>query len=143
MSGHVFRHIHRVTYAECTSGNHVYYARYLDILEESRGEFFRSLGVPLLGWQAEGAAFPVVESRLQYKSPARYDDLLTIELWLRELGRVRLTFAYRIVNQDARLIAEGDTAHVCTTLTDKPRRIPGSLVTLLDPYRPQTATASE
>src|ERR1044072_734592 len=141
MAGQVFCHIHRVTYAECTCGNHVYYARYFDILEESRGEFFRFLGVPLLDWQAGDATFPVVESRLQYKSPARYDDLLTIELWLTELGRVRIAFGYRIVNQDAKLIAEGDTTHVCTTLSDKPKRIPGSLVTLLLPYRREIETS--
>ena len=82
MSGNVFRHAHRVTYAECTVGNHVYYARYLDFLEEARGEFFRSLGVPLRGLQEADTAFPAVESRLQYKSPARYDDVLRIELWL-------------------------------------------------------------
>ena len=134
MSGQIFRHTHRVTYAECTCGNHVYYARYLDILEESRGEFFRFLGVPLSSWQTVGAVFPVVEARLQFKSPARYDDLLSVELWLTQLRGIRLAFGYRVMNQDARVIATGDTAHVCTTLTEKPKRIPGSLVTLLAPY---------
>jgi len=43
-----FRHIYRVVYADCTLGNHIYYSRYLDILEAARGEFFRHLGVPLL-----------------------------------------------------------------------------------------------
>ena len=38
-----FRHPHRVSYAECTVGNHVYHSRYLDWLEAARGEFIRSL----------------------------------------------------------------------------------------------------
>jgi len=29
----MFVHTHRVTYAECTVGNHIYHARYLDLLE--------------------------------------------------------------------------------------------------------------
>ena len=36
-----FRHHHRVTYAECTIGDHVYHSRYLDLLEAARGEFMR------------------------------------------------------------------------------------------------------
>ena len=36
-----FRHPHRVSYAECTVGNHVYHSRYLDWLEAARGEFIR------------------------------------------------------------------------------------------------------
>ena len=58
MSGQVFRFEHRVPYALCTLGNHVYYSRYLDILEEARGEFFRHLGQPLLAWQEATPSFP-------------------------------------------------------------------------------------
>ena len=39
-----FRYPHRVTYAECTVGDHIYHSRYLDLLEAARGEFMRSLG---------------------------------------------------------------------------------------------------
>ena len=131
MSGNIFRHSHRVTYAECTIGNHVYYARYLDILEEARGEFFRSLGVPLLKLQEEDTAFPVVESHLKYKSPARYDDVLSIDLWLTGFDRLRLHFGCRIINPAGKLVLEGATVHVCTTLTEKPKRLPEALTDLL------------
>jgi hypothetical protein len=36
MGDQTFRHTHRVTYAECTVGNHIYYARYLDLLEAAK-----------------------------------------------------------------------------------------------------------
>ena len=49
VSANVFRYIRRVTYAECTLGNHIYHARYLDLLEAARGEFFRQLGLPPYG----------------------------------------------------------------------------------------------
>ena len=71
-----FQYHHRVTYAECTVGNHIYYARYLDLLEAARGEFWRSLGKSFLDWQSEGVIFPVLEARLRYHAPARYDDLV-------------------------------------------------------------------
>src|SRR5688572_10500284 len=104
MSENVFRHSHRVTYAECTVGNHIYYARYLDLLEEARGEFFRELGISLLQLQTDDTIFPVIESHLRYKSPARYDDVLTIEVWPTKIQGVRLNFASRVLNQNGTLI---------------------------------------
>ena len=85
-----FRYLHRVTYAECTVGDHVYHSRYLDLLEAARGELLRALGCPVLAWQDAGYIFPVIEAHLRYKAPARYDDLLTIEVRVLRVERVRL-----------------------------------------------------
>ena len=134
MPGKVFLHTHRVTYAHCTVGNHIYYARYLDLLEEARGEFFRSFQVPLLQLQNDGTIFPVIESRLRYKIPARYDDLLAMEVWLTRLQGVRLNFACRVTNQNGGLVLEGETFHACTGLNEKPKRIPEPLIERLQPY---------
>ena len=129
-----FRHPHRVSYAECTLGNHVYYSRYLDWLEAARSEFIRSLGSTVLQWQECDFIFPVIEARLRYKSPARYDDLLAIEVWPAAIERVRVNFAHRIVNQDGRLILEADTFHVCAGANGKPKRLPEELAGQLAPY---------
>jgi acyl-CoA thioester hydrolase len=133
-----FRHPHRVSYADCTVGNHVYHSRYLDWLEAARGEFVRSLGVTVLQWQDRDVIFPVIEARLRYKSPARYDDLLTIEVWLTAIERVRLNFAHRIVNQDGKLILEAETFHVCAGANEKPKRLPEELAAKLKPYMKAT-----
>jgi acyl-CoA thioester hydrolase len=129
----IFQHSHRVTYSECTLGNHIYYSRYLDILETARGEFFRQLGSTFLKWQQQDVIFPVIECRLRYKAPARYDDLLTIETWLTSLERIRFNFAYRILNQQKPLV-EAETFHVCTGLDEKPKKLPQDLEALLKPY---------
>jgi len=134
MSGQVFRCEHRVPYALCTLGNHVYYSRYLDILEAARGEFFRHLGQPLLSWQERDTNFPVVECRLRYKGAARYDDLLTVELWLTTAGKVRLDFAYRILKADGQVVLEAETRHACASSQDKPKRLPEELGDALEPF---------
>src|SRR5207248_6711926 len=110
------------------------YGRYLAFLEEARGELFRYLGAPFLRWQQEDTIFPVVECRLRYKAPARYDDSLTVEVWLTALEKVRLNFAYRVLNQAQNEIAEASTFHVCTGLDEKPKRLPEELSRLLLPY---------
>ena len=134
MTAAVFRHSHRVTYSLCTVGNHIYYSRYLDLLEAARGEFFRHLGTTFLQLQEQGVIFPVIECHMRYRGAARYDDLLTIEIWLTELGRVRHTFSYRVLNHEGRELVEGTTVHACTSLDDKPRRLPESLAAALQPY---------
>jgi YbgC/YbaW family acyl-CoA thioester hydrolase len=129
-----FRHTHRVTYAECTVGNHVYHSRYLDLLEAARGEFIRSLGSTVLRWQENDMIFPVIEARLRYKFFARYDDLLAIEVWVTALEKVRLNFGHHILNQNGKLILEAETFHVCTGVDEKPKRLPEELVEKLKPY---------
>jgi acyl-CoA thioester hydrolase len=134
MTVETFRHAHRVTYAECTVGNHVYHSRYLDMLEAARGEFLRKLGTTVLEWQERGMTFPVIEARLRYKSPARYDDVLAIEVWPTAIERVRLNFAHRVIAQTGKLILEAETFHVCTGLNEKPKRLPEELAAKLAPY---------
>src|SRR5882724_1172554 len=129
-----FRHTHRVSYAECTVGNHIYHSRYLDLLEAARGEFLRSLGTTVLELQERDCIFPVVEARLRYKAPARYDDLLTIEVWPTLVEKVRVNFGHRILNQNGKLILEAETFHVCTGIDEKPKRVPEELAAKIQPH---------
>lgn len=133
-NGPMFRHTHRVSYAECTVGNHVYHSRYLDWLEAARGEFIRSLGQTVLQWQERDVIFPVIEARLRYKFPARYDDVLAIEVWPTLVERVRLNFGHRILNQGGKLILEAETFHACTGVDEKPKRMPAELAEKLKPF---------
>ncbi len=141
MTSPAFRHTHRVTYADCTVGNHIYYGRYLHLLEAARGEFFRHLGTTLLQWQDREVIFPVIECRLRYKSMARYDDVLAIEVWPAGVERVRLNFAHRITQQDGKLVLEAETHHVCTGMNERPRRLPEELAAALSPYVRDAAPA--
>jgi acyl-CoA thioester hydrolase len=135
MESAAFVHPYRITYSDCTAGNHVYYARYLEILEVARNEFFRAVGLTFQYWQEHDTIFPVIESRLIYRAPARYDDLLQVELRVTQAKRIRLDFGYRILKSATEVIVEGETAHVCTSLDEKPKRLPPELIDRLAPYR--------
>lgn len=134
MAAPPFVYTHRVTYAECTLADHVYHSRYLDVLEAARGEFFRHLGLSFRHWQEQDAIFPVVECRLRYKAPARYDDLLRVEVWLMSVEGVRLNFGYRILDPAQKVVLEGETWHTCTNVAGKVRRLPANLRPALQPY---------
>ncbi|MDX1953685.1 MAG: thioesterase family protein [Verrucomicrobiota bacterium] len=125
-----YRYQRRVVYSDCTVGNHVYYSRYLDFLEEARGEFFRNLGIPFLKLQEQGILFPVIEARLTYKAPARYDDVIVIDVAIKELKRLKLAFTYSIWREKT-LLLEAETLHVSMNLEEKPSRMPESLASIL------------
>ena len=128
MPGEIFRHRQRVIYAQCTLGNHVYHSRYLEILEAARGEFMRALGYPLRRLQDEDFIFPIISLRMKFLAPARYDEELVIELYLKELTRLRLTVGSRIVSEAGEVFVEAETDHVCTSIHEKPRRMPVELL---------------
>jgi acyl-CoA thioester hydrolase len=136
MSENAFRWDYRVSYADCTLGNHVYYSRYLDILERARGEFFRHIGKPLADLQQEDFTFPVLECHLKYHAPARYDDRLTIGVSITVAKGARLNFRHRILAQDSRCLIECETFHVCASIAEKPKRLPKELLHRLGPYLP-------
>lgn len=124
----MFRHQHRVVYAECTVGNHIYHSRYFDLLEAARGEFLRSLGSTVVQLHQNDSIFPVIEARIRYRAPARYDDLLAIEVWPTLIDKVRVNFGHRVLNQDGKLLVEAETFHVCTSTAEKLKRMPEELV---------------
>jgi acyl-CoA thioester hydrolase len=142
VSARIFRHTYRVVYADCTLGNHIYYARYLDLVEAARGEFFRYLGISLLQLHEHDTLFPVVECHLRYKSPARYDDVLSIELWTTLVQGARLNFGFRILKDEKILILEGETFHVCTGVNEKPKRLPEELAAKLRVHSPESPVQS-
>ena len=119
---------------DCTVGNHIYYGRYLDILEAARGGLFREVGQPFLFWQEKDTIFPAFECHLRYKGAARYDEVLSIDVWLSRMERVQLAFAYRVLDASGRLLVEASTDHACTSVKSKPKRIPAELAVALRPY---------
>ncbi len=104
------------------------------MLEGARGEFMRFLGHPVLKLQEQDFIFPVISLRMKFLAPARYDDELVVELWLTELTRLRLTVCGRICGVDGRIFVEAETDHVCTSIHEKPKRMPVDLVERCRPF---------
>ena len=118
----------RVPYSDITAGSHVYYSRYLEWLEAVRTEAFREMGTTLEEYQTKKKLmFPVVECLLKFNKAARYDDLIDIRSWFSEVGKVKFFWDYEIV-RDADILVDSKTLHICTTLDEKPVRLPADLV---------------
>ncbi len=87
---------HRVRYRECDPMGVVYHAHYVDYFEAARTESLREVGLPYRMIEESGVIMPVVEVAVQYRRPARYDDLLEIVTRVDETPRVRWQVRYEV-----------------------------------------------
>ena len=114
----------RVPYADTDGMGIVYHANYIKYFEIGRTECFRELGCPYSQFEAEGIWLPVASVRCDYKSPAIYDDLLTVNTWAGELKSATIVMAYEIYRKDTgELIVTGETKHPITDDKLKPIRL--------------------
>jgi acyl-CoA thioester hydrolase len=105
----------RVTYRDTDQMGHVYYANHLVWFEIGRTELVRQMGVSYREMEETlGIFLPVVSVQINYRAPARYDDLIEIQTRVAKLSHVGIEFRYRIIRreeQDEVLIAEGTSRH--------------------------------
>ncbi len=129
------RMLYRVPYADTDQMGVVYYANYLTYFERCRNELLRAAGRTYREFEAEGLGLPVVEAHVDYRAPARYDDLLELVGTVASAQgcRVRIDCAVLL---DGRILARGYTVHCCLDLrTRKPVRVPAELALHAAPAR--------
>lgn len=85
----------------------LYHAHYVTYFDIARTEMIRSFGLTNRKMEEEGVMLPVLSVNVDYKSPAHYDELLTIKTTLREKPRVKLIFDYEVYNENDELITTG------------------------------------
>lgn len=130
----------RVIYGDSDQMGVVYYANYLRYFEAGRNEFIRAKGLRYRDFEERyGLVLPVAEANVKYHSPARYDDLLTVEVTLAEARRASARFTYRIVREDGVLLATGHTVHACVDRGGKVKRMPPELVAALAAEEPASS----
>jgi acyl-CoA thioester hydrolase len=121
----------RVIYGDTDQMGVVYYANYLRFFEASRNELIRAKGLRYRDFEAEyGLRLPVIEAHVSYKQPARYDDVVTVEISLGEVRRASARFDYRLLRGEE-LLATGHTVHACVDLDGRVRRMPPELLARL------------
>jgi acyl-CoA thioester hydrolase len=119
----------RVRYQETDNMGIVYYANYLVWFEVGRTEYLRSLGIVYTGIEEKGLYLMVASVSCQYKSPARYDDLVRIQTWISEIKNSSMKFEYKLFVGE-RLIATGESIHVFTNKSGHPVRMPEEIRSL-------------
>lgn len=120
----------RVRYAETDAMGIVHHATYPVWMELGRSDFLRELGQSYAEWEARGVRLVVNEIRVRFRAPARYDELVQVRTFLRETGRRRIVFGYRI-ERDGILLAEGESIHLVAGSDNRARVLPEDLLALV------------
>lgn len=126
-TGH--RLLQRVYYEDTDFSGLIYHARYLHFLERGRTDYLRCLGVEqsaLLGIDDEGLVFVVHRMEIDFKSPARMDDVLEILTTTVKAGGAKMVLDQEIRRGEQLLIAAKVTIAVVNRL-GRPRRLPETL----------------
>jgi acyl-CoA thioester hydrolase len=123
----------RVRYAETDKMGIVHHSNYLVWFELGRSEFCRARGFSYKEMEEKDNALMVVaEAYCRYKSPAYYEDVLTVRTQLGEIRSRSIRFIYEIFRaSDQTLLAEGETLHLVTDENKKIRSLPDSYKDLL------------
>jgi acyl-CoA thioester hydrolase len=123
----------RVRYAETDQMGVVYHANYLVWFEVGRVELLRELGFDYARMESElDTGVVVVEARVRYKAPARYDDVIVVKTRVAHLRGSLLQFAYELMReQDGTLLAEGETTHMITNRKLEKKPLPPECVAAL------------
>ncbi|MDQ0466622.1 acyl-CoA thioester hydrolase [Caulobacter ginsengisoli] len=115
----------RVRWGECDMQGIVFNPHYLAYADVAMTEYLRWAGFPypeaLLPY---GADIFAVSSKVDFRSPAKFDDLLTIGVRVRRIGNTSMVFRIAIFRGED-LLSEIETTYVCATPDErKPVPVP-------------------
>ena len=119
----------RVYYEDTDFSGVVYHARYLHFLERGRTDYLRCLGCEqsaLLSADQEGLVFVVHRMEIDFKQPARMDDILTIQTVTEKAGGAKMVLSQEIRCGETLLIAARVVIAVINRM-GRPRRLPETI----------------
>jgi acyl-CoA thioester hydrolase len=129
-----------VRYAETDQMGIVHHSNYAVWFEAGRTDFLKKAGISYSDIEARGILLPLYEITCRYKSPAKYEDEISVFTSLKQLSRVRIILSYEVVHTESgRLLAEGETLHAWTDCQLHPlnaERTAPDVYALLDKIRP-------
>ncbi|HMN43449.1 MAG TPA: thioesterase family protein [Povalibacter sp.] len=127
MSADRFRYYLRVRYGECDAQKVVFNARYADYVDLATAEWLRALGFEH-ELQSGELDYQLVKQTLEWKAPARYDQVIEASVAAKHIGNTSFTLAteFRIAGAEP-VIATAETVYVhVDTRTLTKRSLPQS-----------------
>ncbi len=123
-----------VYYEDTDLSGFVYHANYLRFMERGRTECLRVAGAMLAALDApEPTAWAILSADVQFRRPARLDDVVEVHTRLQSISGARMTIAQQIL-LDGVLLVEGRIEACIITLSGKPRRVPPEVRERLTPF---------
>jgi len=132
----------RVRYADCDQQAVVFNAMYMTYIDVAFTEYFRFLGLDVMA-MAKAGEFDValVKTTLEFKAPARFDDVLEIGVVCRRMGNSSLTLAFGLFRSgEAEPLLLAETVYVNhNAATRQILRVPEAIRTRIRSLDPDVA----
>lgn len=114
-----FETTRRVEFCETDMAGIVHFSNFYRWMEQIEHEFFRSLNLTIVNHQPDGRTFgwPRVSCSCRFEAPARYNDVLTVRLYVQRIGVKSLTYEVQIFKGEQRL-SKGTMKTVCCVVQD-------------------------
>jgi acyl-CoA thioester hydrolase len=116
----------RVRYAETDRMGLLHHANYLVYFEQGRTELLRSRGLSYKDLEDQGYLLVLTKVEVRYRSPARYDDLLTLRTSVVRTTAVRIDHKYEML-REGMLVAEGTSTLACVDREGRVQALPDFL----------------
>ncbi|WP_409150872.1 acyl-CoA thioesterase [Sphingobacterium sp. BS-2] len=130
-----YQHHIRVRYAETDNMGYVYYGNYATYYEVARTEMLRSTGISYKQLEEMGVMLPVIELSCKFNKAAKYDDLVTINIYIREKPGIRIKFEYELFNESGELLNTGSTQLVFVDMErNRPCKPPQIFIDKMAPF---------
>jgi len=125
--------VFRVRYTETDQMGFAHHSNYLNYFEMARIEWLNKIGFSYAALERQGIVMPVVSVQINFKSPAFFDDPLTIKLFVNEIPKASIKIDYIIMNALKKEIANGSTTLAFLNIEiNKPVRCPQKLLEIIE-----------
>lgn len=117
----------RVYYADTDFSGVVYHARYLEFFERGRSDYLRLAGVHHTelhqGKHGERIVWVVRRMEIDFRAPARMDDILTIDTRTEDISGARIVMAQQLKRR-AEVLVEAKVQAAIIGENGRPKRFP-------------------
>ncbi len=123
----------RVYIEDTDAGGIVFYGNYLRFFERARTDFLRSIGIEQSSTIENNMIFVVRHVSVDYKLPARLDDVLSVSCAVKTIRQTRIIFTQSATRSaDGVNLVNGEVEVVAVSVdTLKPRALPEKLLNAL------------
>jgi acyl-CoA thioester hydrolase len=123
---------HRVRYSDTDRMDMVYHGSYVPMLEAARVDTLREIGWVYSEMESNGILLPVIDLRVQYKMPARYDQILRIETHVVRPPTAKLEFRFHVYHEQNLLVEANVALAFVNANSGLPQRAPSGLANALE-----------
>ena len=133
----------RVRFGETDLQGVVFNANYLLYADTAQMDYLRHLGIHYAGMRERGFDIVIVEARVRFQAPARFDDLIEAFARVSEIGNTSIKMAFEMYVGETP-VAAVETAYVITDAeTGEPTRVPAYIRAAVQKFEGKADAESE